>query len=111
MYKGIFSYTNVDYPVLPAVAGVCPDYYAYDALRNRCVSKRGWCEGRHHTCEGKPELNHHPQFVCDPQRDRADRCCREWWPPEEGITPAEAKGEGRCWKYKATDITYEPYEP
>jgi hypothetical protein len=89
------------YAPVPAENGVCLDENrAYDGVRDRCVSKIGWCRDRLWTCEGKPERHHHPHFRCDPERKRQERCCRSWWPPAEGVTPEGARGKGRCWKYK-----------
>lgn len=92
-----FEYINTEYPPQPATTSACPDAYAYDELRDRCVSMVGWCEGKIWMCDTR---ENHPQFVCKPARDRPQRCCRAWWPPEDGITPVDAQGEGRCWKWK-----------
>jgi hypothetical protein len=100
-----FDYVNAEYPPLPLVDGRCEEEgYATDPIRNRCVSMRGWCKGFLWTCEGRPARNNHPQFVCNMAKKREQRCCREWWPPQEGITPADAQGLGRCWQYEPTKV-------
>jgi hypothetical protein len=86
---------------------LCPESFAYDELRERCVPMTGWCDGRLWTCGGKPESHRHPYFICDPERweRRPSRCCRVWWPPQDGITPEGAKGKGRCWKHKPRHLS------
>lgn len=94
-----FDYANVEYPTIYNAGGACPDGYAYDDSEDRCVSMLGWCEGVLWTCAGRPERNDHPQFVCNPTRERQQRCCRVGWPPERCD-----RDRARCYKWNPRPV-------